>query len=85
MDSDKLTVTDVFGTPVELEYGTFKWFDARKGYGFIVPDKGGRDVFVHFEQIALAGLGQRKLDGQRILFHLNLKPGKNFATHLKLP
>jgi cold shock protein len=57
-----------------MAVGTVKWFDAIKGYGFIVPQDGGKDVFVHIKEIQAAGLhhldeGQkdqlRRLDGTR--------------------
>ena len=45
--------------------GTVKWFNAAKGYGFITPDEGGKDLFVHFSQIA--GDGYKSLDeGARV-------------------
>lgn len=47
--------------------GTVKWFNQDKGFGFITPDKGGKDVFVHFS--AISGSGRRNLqDGQRVSF-----------------
>jgi CspA family cold shock protein len=47
--------------------GTVKWFDAGKGYGFIVPDGGGKDLFVHHSEIQ--GTGYRELsEGQRVQF-----------------
>jgi len=51
-----------------MPIGTVKWFSAEKGYGFITPEDGSRDVFVHFSGIA--GEGHRSLDeGQRVSFN----------------
>jgi cold shock protein len=48
-----------------MKEGSVKWFDAAKGYGFLTPDEGGREVFVHYRDIA--GIGYRTLtDGQRV-------------------
>lgn len=49
--------------------GAVKWFDGKKGYGFITPDLGPRDVFVHMSAVTAAGLG-RLLPGQRVSFEL---------------
>ncbi len=49
--------------------GTVKWFDGEKGYGFITPEDGGKDLFVHFSNIA--GSGFRSLDeGQQVQFEV---------------
>jgi CspA family cold shock protein len=51
-----------------MSIGTVKWFSAEKGYGFITPEDGGRDVFVHFSGIV--GEGHRSLDeGDRVSFN----------------
>ena len=65
--------------------GTVKWFDAQKGFGFIQPDDGGTDVFVHIsavERSGLPGLGE----GQKVSFEavMNPKKGKTSAENLKL-
>lgn len=53
--------------------GTVKWFNGKKGYGFIAPDAGGEDIFVHFS--AIQAEGYRNLDeGDRVEF--TMEPGK---------
>ncbi len=55
------------GTQEKMATGTVKWFNAEKGYGFIAPDDGGADVFVHFS--AIEGNGYRQLsEGQTVEF-----------------
>ena len=52
-----------------MAQGTVKWFNGEKGYGFITPDDGGKDVFVHYS--AITGGGYRSLEeGQRVFFEL---------------
>ncbi|QFI55576.1 cold-shock protein [Aeromonas simiae] len=60
--------------------GSVKWFNADKGYGFITPDQGGKDLFVHFS--ALQGDGHRSLyDGQRVSFSIeNTQKGENAVS-----
>jgi CspA family cold shock protein len=63
--------------------GTVKWFNATKGYGFIVPQDGGKDVFVHITAVQAAGL--RGLDeGQRVSFEVTKERGKDAAVTLRL-
>lgn len=63
--------------------GTVKWFNPTKGYGFIQPESGGNDVFVHIS--AVEGAGLRTLDeGQKISYELTTEKGKTSATKLKV-
>ena len=63
--------------------GTVKWFNATKGFGFIQPDDGSKDVFVHISAVERAGLGTLK-DGQKVQFDLAKgKDGKTSADNLK--
>jgi len=63
--------------------GTVKWFNATKGFGFIEPDGGGKDVFVHITAVQAAGL-QGLDDGQRVSFELTEERGKTSAANLKV-
>lgn len=63
--------------------GTVKWFNPTKGFGFIQPDTGGTDVFVHISALQKAGL--RTLDdGQKISYELATEKGKTSAVNLQL-
>ncbi|AFL50908.1 CspA family cold shock protein [Sinorhizobium fredii] len=64
--------------------GTVKWFNATKGFGFIQPDDGGADVFVHISAVERAGLRELK-DGQKITYELvaDRKSGKMSADNLQ--
>ncbi len=64
--------------------GTVKWFNATKGFGFITPEGGDKDVFVHISAVERAGLRGLK-DGQRIEYELvNDKRGRSSADNLKV-
>ena len=55
----------------DLIHGTVKWFNTEKGYGFIQPDDGGKDVFVHFRQVNHTGFGRVELaEGQKVTFSI---------------
>ena len=64
--------------------GTVKWFNATKGFGFIQPDDGGKDVFVHISAVERAGLRELR-EGQRVDFEVvvDRKTGKSAAENLK--
>lgn len=61
--------------------GTVKWFNATKGFGFIQPDDGGNDVFVHISALERAGL-RTLMDGQKISYDIVLERGKSSAANL---
>jgi CspA family cold shock protein len=64
--------------------GTVKWFNATKGFGFIQPDDGGKDAFVHISAVERSGLGHL-IEGQKIEFELisDRRSGKISADNLK--
>ena len=63
--------------------GTVKWFNAQKGYGFIQPDDGSKDVFVHISAVERSGIG-RLNDGQKLSYDLERgQQGKVSATNLR--
>jgi CspA family cold shock protein len=65
-----------------MAIGTVKWFNTTKGFGFIMPQDGGKDVFVHITAVQAAGL--RGLDeGQKVSFEVAMERGKATATNLK--
>ena len=64
--------------------GTVKWYNATKGYGFIAPDSGGKDVFVHATALERAGL-TGLADNQKVTFDLEAgRDGRQSATNLAL-
>lgn len=63
--------------------GTVKWFNATKGYGFIAPEDGGKDVFLHVSAVERAGL-QPPREGQRVAFDLESgRDGRTSAGNLR--
>ena len=67
-----------------MTQGTVKWFNSQKGFGFIQPDDGSKDVFVHISAVERAGL--RGLDeGQKVTFELvaDRRTGKSSADNLR--
>jgi CspA family cold shock protein len=65
-----------------MQTGTVKWFNSTKGYGFIAPDAGGSDVFVHITAVERAGLRGLN-EGQKISYEIESKNGKSSAVNLK--
>ncbi len=64
--------------------GTVKWFDATKGYGFISPDDGGKDAFVHITEVQRSGLDGLN-EGQKVTYELVAgRGGKMAATNIEL-
>jgi cold shock protein len=66
-----------------MAIGTVKWFNAQKGYGFIQPSDGGKDVFVHISAVERAGLGGLN-EGQKVKFEIARDRGKEAAANLSL-
>jgi len=64
--------------------GTVKWFNPTKGYGFIQPQGGGRDVFVHISAVERAGLSSLN-EGQVVQYEIVSNRGKESAENLKAP
>ncbi|MEM8934923.1 MAG: cold-shock protein [Pseudomonadota bacterium] len=62
--------------------GTVKWFNATKGYGFIEPEEGGKDVFVHISAVERAGLRSLQ-EGQRVEYEVSMNRGREAADGLK--
>jgi CspA family cold shock protein len=63
--------------------GTVKWFNATKGFGFIEPDSGGKDVFVHISAVEKAGLSHLG-EGQKISYEIVANRGKESAENLRV-
>jgi CspA family cold shock protein len=67
-----------------MAIGTVKWFNGTKGFGFIQPEDGSTDVFVHVSAVERAGMGNLN-EGQRLHFETEVNPknGKSSATNLR--
>lgn len=67
-----------------MTQGTVKWFDGRKGFGFIQPDDGSKDVFVHISAVERAGMGSLS-EGQKVSFEVvaDRRTGKSAADDLR--
>ena len=66
-----------------MAIGTVKWFNAQKGFGFIQPSDGGKDVFVHISAVERAGLSSLK-EGQKVKYEMARDRGKESAANLSL-
>ena len=94
MPSDRFAVTLAFAQDqrydgiviskaIDMASGTVKWFNTEKGFGFIQPQGGGKDVFVHITAVQAAGL--RSLDeNQKVSYDVVSERGKEAASNLKL-
>ena len=65
-----------------MAIGTVKWFNNVKGYGFIQPEDGGKDVFVHVSAVERAGM-RSLVEGQRVSFEVQTERGRSAAVNLK--
>ena len=67
-----------------MAMGTVKWFNATKGFGFIQPDDGGKDVFVHISAVERAGLRELN-EGQKVAYEIvaDKRTGRSSADNMK--
>jgi cold shock protein len=74
----------MFVKGIPMATGTVKWFNAQKGFGFIAPDDGGQDAFVHISAVERAGMSNLR-EGQKVGYELvsDRKSGKMSADNLK--
>jgi CspA family cold shock protein len=66
-----------------MAIGTVKWFNSQKGYGFIQPQDGSKDVFVHVSAVERAGLGTL-VEGQKLRYEVARERGKEAAANLSV-
>lgn len=66
-----------------MAIGTVKWFNGQKGYGFIEPESGGKDVFVHISAVERAGLGSLN-EGDKVSYEVVTNRGKESAENLRV-
>ena len=68
---------------LDVAIGTVKWFNLTKGYGFIQPDTGGKDVFVHISAVEKAGLSSLN-EGAKVSYEVVVNRGKESAENLRV-
>lgn len=66
-----------------MQQGKVKWFDAEKGYGFIEPQEGGKDIFVHRNNVENLGYNQGLEDGEEVEFEVEETPKGLSATNVR--
>lgn len=66
-----------------MAIGTVKWFNSTKGYGFIAPEKGGKDVFVHISAVEKAGMSDLR-EGSKISYEIIQSRGRESAENLRV-
>jgi cold shock protein len=73
------------GGTLDMPTGTVKWFNETKGYGFIAPDEGGKDVFVHISAVERSGM-RGLAEGMKVSYEVEAdrKSGKESASNLKV-
>jgi CspA family cold shock protein len=82
MPASSATATTTTGAPSACQTGVVKWFNPGKGYGFIAPDAGGDDIFVHISAVQHSGL--RKLnEGERVRYAIEQREGRVAAVGLE--
>jgi CspA family cold shock protein len=67
----------------DVATGTVKWFNSTKGYGFIQPDNGGKDIFVHISAVEKAGFSSLA-EGAKVTFDIVPNKGKESAENLRV-
>ena len=67
-----------------METGVVKWFNSEKGYGFITPEAGGKDLFAHFSAINMAGFKSLK-EGEKVSFDVTQGPKGKQASNIQKP
>jgi CspA family cold shock protein len=81
--SDRRSTATVIARESDVASGTVKWFNATKGYGFIAPDGGGKDVFVHISAVERAGLSSLN-EGAKVSYEEKDNRGKSSAENLRV-